>query len=62
MIYAILIGTVLMAAAIYIPFLQTLFDTTALPLVWVLGVLGVAVFNILTIEFGKWIFRKKNYD
>lgn len=50
-------GLVLIVAALYVPFLQLLLDTVALPLPWVLGVLGVALVNIVAIEFGKWFFR-----
>jgi len=55
----ILIGFVLMAAAIYIPILQTLFDTVALPLNWVFGVLLVGIFNIILIEAAKHLFKNK---
>ncbi|MEO8637580.1 MAG: HAD-IC family P-type ATPase [Candidatus Taylorbacteria bacterium] len=53
------IGVALMAAAIYVPFLQTLLGTVSLPLYWVLGVALIATLNIVAVEFGKWIFRLK---
>ena len=53
------IGLILVAAAIYIPWLQQIFDTIPLPPVWLLGVAGVGLFNISLVEFGKWLFRKK---
>lgn len=52
-------GMALMGAAIYIPFLQSLLGTVALPLVWILGVLLVGGLNILAIECGKEVFRRK---
>ena len=55
----ILIGLVLMAVAIYLPPLQSVFDTVALPPVWVAGVLLVGLTNILLIEIGKWVFRSR---
>ena len=60
LIFGVLVGVGLMAAAVYVPFLQTLFETVSLPLYWVLGVVGVGVLNIILIEIGKWIFRRKN--
>ena len=54
------IGMVLMGSAIYIPFLQSLLGTTALPLSWLLGVVLIGIMNILAVELGKWIYRRKN--
>ncbi|MEK7579023.1 MAG: HAD-IC family P-type ATPase [Patescibacteria group bacterium] len=54
------IGIVLMLAAVYVPFLQTLFDTVPLPLPWLLGVVGVGILNIVLIESGKWLFRRRD--
>ncbi|MDO8552212.1 MAG: HAD-IC family P-type ATPase [bacterium] len=59
LIVGVLIGFVLMGAAVYVPFLQILFDTVALPGTWLLGVVGVGVLNIALIELGKWFFRRK---
>jgi Ca2+-transporting ATPase len=53
------IGIVLMGAAIYTPFLQTLLDTVSLPLPWLLGVVAVGVVNITAVECGKWLFRRR---
>lgn len=55
----ITIGVALMAAAIYIPGLQTLFATVALPFNWVIGVILVGILNIALIEIAKLLFRKK---
>ena len=54
----ILIGFVLMALAIYLPFLQNIFGTVALPLVWVAGVVLIGLLNITLIEISKWFFRR----
>ena len=53
----IIIGLVLMAAAIYMPGLQTLLETVALPLNWVIGVALIGLLNIGLIEISKWFFR-----
>ena len=53
------IGLSLIAAAIYIPWLQQIFDTISLPPIWLLGVVGVGFINISAVEFGKWLFRKR---
>ncbi|MCU0680478.1 MAG: HAD-IC family P-type ATPase [Planctomycetes bacterium] len=55
---AIMLGLVLMAAAIYIPVLQKLFNTVALPINWLIGIILIGVLNIALIEFAKWIFRR----
>ncbi|MBI2064337.1 MAG: cation transporting ATPase C-terminal domain-containing protein, partial [Candidatus Yanofskybacteria bacterium] len=52
------IGIILMAIAIYIPFMQSLLKTTSLPLSWLLGVIFIGLLNIVAVEFGKWIFRR----
>ena len=53
------IGIILMAIAIYVPFMQSLLKTTPLPPYWLLGVVLIGLINILSVEFGKWIFRRK---
>lgn len=60
MIVGVTVGIILMALAIYLPALQKLFGTTALPPIWLLGVVSIGILNILLIEFGKWIFQHKN--
>ena len=59
LIAGVLIGFILMGAAIYVPFLQVLFSTASLPISWLLGVAGVGILNIALIEIGKWLFRRK---
>ena len=54
----IAVGFVLMASAVYLPVLQELFGTVALPLLWVLGVLLVGVVNIIFIEGAKHFYRR----
>lgn len=56
LIGSVLAGFLLLAAVIYIPFLQKLFETEPLSLFdWILlAILGIL--NMLLIEFGKWIF------
>lgn len=54
----IAIGLILMAAAIYVPALQTVFDTVALSPVWLLGVLLVSLLNIFLVEVAKRLWRR----
>ena len=53
-----LVGFLLTAAAVYIPFLQAIFGTVSLPFFWALGVGAIGFLNVLGIEFSKWILRK----
>ena len=53
------VGFILMGAAMYIPFLQSVFDTVALPPLWLLGVVAVGMLNIAAVECGKWLFRRR---
>lgn len=55
----VVIGLVLTALVIYLPALQGAFGTASLSFFWVLGVLGVGILNILAVEFGKRVFRRK---
>jgi len=50
-------GFILMAAAIYIPGLQSIFGTVSLPLYWIIGVLLVGAVNIVLIEIAKKFFK-----
>ncbi|MBI4093905.1 HAD-IC family P-type ATPase [Candidatus Kaiserbacteria bacterium] len=51
------VGIALMLAAVYVPFLQSLFGTVSLPPLWLAAVLLVGALNIAAIEIGKWLFR-----
>ncbi|MFH1393080.1 MAG: HAD-IC family P-type ATPase [Patescibacteria group bacterium] len=53
------IGLLLITAAIYIPWFQQILNTVWLSPIWLLGVVGVGLFNIMAVEFGKWLFRKR---
>lgn len=53
------IGFLLTLAAVYLPTLQKLLGTVALPLPWFLGVIAFGLFNILAVEAVKFIFRDK---
>ena len=57
----ILVGFVLVAAAIYIPGLQTLFGTVSLPLYWVVGVVLIGLLNIVLIEIAKKFFGSMSH-
>lgn len=54
----VLLGLALTAAAIYVPLLQDVLGTVALPLPWLLGVIGFGIANIAVIELGKLLFRR----
>ena len=58
----ILIGFALMAIAIYLPFMQNLLKTTALPLNWLLAVFGIGIINIVLLEIGKFINNKRTWN
>lgn len=50
---SVLFGVIMMMIAIYTPMLNRIFGTEPLPLPWLAGVLGFAVFNILLVEIVK---------
>ncbi|MBI2048245.1 MAG: cation transporting ATPase C-terminal domain-containing protein [Parcubacteria group bacterium] len=52
------IGIVLIAGTIYIPPLQNIFNTVALPPLWLLLLVGWIAVNIILVEAAKWIYRK----
>lgn len=54
-------GIVLTLLAVYVPSLQSIFGTTYLPPLWLLGVLGVGILNIFAVELGKWFFRRPDF-
>jgi len=54
----VIIGVILTFLALYLPFLQRVLGTVALPILWVGGVFAVSLFNILLTELSKWFFRK----
>ena len=58
LVAGVLIGLILTAAVLYVPFLQGIFGTVALPGQWVLAVLGVGLANIVLAQFGKWLCRQ----
>lgn len=57
MIGAIGAGIVLMLIAVYLPPMQYLFDTVALPPLWLAGAFLFGLINIAVAELGKWITR-----
>jgi len=59
MTFGIVLGFVMMVAAIYLPFFQGLLKTVALPLPWVLGVFAVGIINIIIAEITKRFFKQK---
>lgn len=57
LLFGVSAGMLLMVGAIYLPFLQTFLKTVPLPPLWLLGVVGVGILNIVAVEFGKWFIR-----
>ncbi len=60
LVVGVILGLVLMGMSIYVPFLQSVLNTVALPLPWLLAVLLVGIINTGAVEFGKWIFHHNN--
>ncbi|MDP3729599.1 MAG: HAD-IC family P-type ATPase [bacterium] len=58
LIIATSIGLILMVSALYVPFLQKILGTVPLSPLWLLGVVGIGVMNIVGIEFGKWVINR----
>ena len=59
MVVGVGIGLVLMASAIYVPFLQTVFGTVPLSGYWVLGVLLMGLLSIVLVEAAKSFFHRQ---
>lgn len=51
----VLVGVTLTLITLYVPFFQDVFHTAALPPLWLAGVFGVGILNIVLIEIGKYI-------
>lgn len=51
-------GLILTALAVYLPWLQNILGTVALPPPWMIAVFLVGFLNIMVVELGKWLFRK----
>jgi len=52
--FGVLGGLALVLATLYVPFFQSLFETTALSLWWLLFVVLWLIINILIVEIAKW--------
>jgi len=48
-----------MLLAIYVPLLQGVLGTVALPAIWLAGVVLVGLLNMTAIELGKALFRRR---
>lgn len=57
-----ILGLVSILATVYWLPLQNLMGTVALPLPWLLGVLGVGLANLIMIELGKFALRKFRFN
>jgi len=60
LLLSVLLTTGLQLAVVYIPFLQEIFNTVALPLNDLLLSLGMSLLVFLGVEAGKWLQRRSN--
>lgn len=58
LLIGVILGILFMLASVYLPFMQMVLKTVPLPPIWLAGVAAIGIFNIIMIEFGKWIYRK----
>ncbi len=58
LVSGVLVGCVLTALVIYIPFFQSVFGTVSLSWPWLLGVAAFCAFNMFLVEAAKAIFRR----
>lgn len=58
--FGISFGLLLIGAAIYIPFMQSVLGTVALPGAWLAAVAAIGLLNIALVESAKFFFRR--YD
>lgn len=56
LIVTVFAGFALQFGALYIPFIRDALELTSLTLIDGLALLGIGIFNVLMIEFGKWLF------
>lgn len=54
----VFIGITLITLSVYTPPLQGIFSTTSLPSIWLWWVIVWIVFNVLLVEFAKWLYRE----
>lgn len=54
---SIVVGILILIATMSIPFMRNIFDIAPMPLSWLWLVIAWSVFNVLLVEFAKWIFR-----
>lgn len=59
MVWGVGLGLVLMAAAVYVPILQSVFGTVALSAYWLSGVLLVGILSIALVELSKKFFHSQ---
>ncbi len=59
MVAGVGVGLVLMAAAIYVPLLQSVFGTVSLSAYWILGVLLIGILSVALVELAKKIFHNQ---
>lgn len=58
LVAGVAVGLLLTAAVLYVPLLQEVFGTVALPAPWLAAVFGVGVVNVAAVECSKWLFRR----
>lgn len=54
---AIFTGIVLLIVTMSVPFMRNILDIAPMPKSWLWLVVGWSIFNLLLVEFAKWVFR-----
>ncbi|OGM97082.1 MAG: hypothetical protein A3B86_03025 [Candidatus Yanofskybacteria bacterium RIFCSPHIGHO2_02_FULL_38_22b] len=52
------VGVGLTMLSVYSSWFNQILGTTPLPINWLIGVFAFGLFNILAVEFGKWVYNK----
>ncbi len=58
---SLLVSVGLLVVTMAVPFMRELFELAPLPLEWLWFIIGWLIFNVLIVEFAKFVFRKKAY-
>lgn len=59
LVFGVVVGVTLLAATVYVPFLQGIFDTVSLSAVWLGFLVLWIVLNVALVEATKWVFYRK---
>ncbi|MEX2033032.1 MAG: HAD-IC family P-type ATPase, partial [Candidatus Colwellbacteria bacterium] len=59
LVFGVMLGFLLLAATMYVPFLQNFFGTITVSPVWLVLVVGWLVLNVALVEWAKWLFYRR---